>query len=155
MELKIYVALALIVVAASLWAFKPAEAPAGERLEFPITAEKALEIVKSNEEAGAFIEEYLRNESNRITRINLNYDVASGNYTWKIELVERECGCKFGSEEGLNMLRAEVDPVTGEILKLETQVGVKEEEVARERCMEGCHSEDDIQPTFTVNMSEG
>lgn len=155
MDLKIYVALALIVVAAGLWAFKPAQTPSGERLEFPVTAEKALEIVKNNEEARAFIKEYLRNESNRITRINLNYDVASGNYTWKIELVERECGCKFGSEEGLNMLKAEVDPTTGEILKLETQVGVKEEEVARERCMEGCHSGDEVTPAFTANVSGG
>jgi hypothetical protein len=150
MELKAYAALALIVLIASLWIFKLAEAPQGEHLEFPITAEKALEIVENNEEAKAFIKEYLRNESNRITRVNLNYDINSGNYTWKIEIVERECGCKFGSEEGLNMLRADVDPITGEILKLETQVGVKEEEIARERCMEGCHTEDEIKPTFTV-----
>lgn len=152
MELKTYAALAVIVVVAGLWVVKPAEAPQSEHLEFPITAEKALEIVESNEEARAFIKEYLRNESNRVTRINLNYDVASKSYTWKIELVERECGCKFGSEEGLNMLRAEVDPKTGEILKLETQVGVKEEEIARERCMEGCHSEAEIKPTFEVGI---
>jgi hypothetical protein len=150
MELKVYAATVLIIIAAAIMAIKPAQAPSGERLEFPITAEKALEIVESNDEAKAFIDEYLRNESNRITRINLNYDVASRNYTWKIELVEKECGCKFGSEEGLNILRADVDPITGEILKLETQIGVKEEEIARERCMEGCHSEDEIKPTFTV-----
>ncbi len=155
MELKVYIAAVFLIVAATIMAIKPSQAPSGERLEFAITAEKALEIVENNEEARVFIEEYLRNESNRITRINLNYDIASGNYTWKIELVERECGCRFGSEEGLNMLRAEVDPTTGEILKLETQVGVKEEEVARERCMEGCHSEDEIRPTFTANVSEG
>jgi|GEM_PF-6213511 hypothetical protein len=150
MELKVYAATVLIIIAAAIMAIKPAQAPSGERLEFPITAEKALEIVESNDEAKAFIDEYLRNESNRITRINLNYDVASKNYTWKIEIVEKECGCKFGSEEGLNILRTEVDPITGEILKLETQIGVKEEEIARERCMEGCHSEDEIKPTFTI-----
>ncbi|NOZ58429.1 MAG: hypothetical protein GXO66_02455 [Euryarchaeota archaeon] len=125
------------------------ESPAKERLEFPITAQEALAIVESDPDARAFIDEYLRNESRRITRINLNYDISTGNYTWKVELVERECGCKFGSEEGLNMLRAEVDPVTGRIINLETQVGVKEEEVARERCMEGCHTAEEI-ASFTV-----
>ena len=97
MELKVYIAAVFLIVAATIMAIKPSQAPSGERLEFAITAEKALEIVENNEEARVFIEEYLRNESNRITRINLNYDIASGNYTWKIELVERECGCNFQS----------------------------------------------------------
>lgn len=113
----------------------------GERLEFPVTAEEALSIVESNATAEEFISEYLQNESRRITRISLNYDVSTGKYVWRVELVERECGCKVGSVEGLNMLTAEVDPVTGEILSLRTQVGVTEEEVARSRCMEGCHSQ--------------
>jgi hypothetical protein len=141
--------LGVILVVLSSGCTSKGESQAKEKLEFPITAQEALAIVESNPEAREFIDEYLRNESRRITRINLNYDVATGNYTWKVELVERECGCRFGSEEGLNMLRAEVDPVTGRITKLETQVGIKEEEVARERCMEGCHTEEEI-ASFTV-----
>ena len=122
-----------------------------ERLDFPVTAEEALSIVMSNPEAKEFISEYLRNESRRITRVSLNYEVSTKTYVWKIELVERECGCKVGSEEGLNMLSAEVDPVTGKVLSLKTQVGVKEEEIARSRCMEGCHT---ANTTGTIVLQE-
>ncbi len=144
--------LAVFLVALTLGCTAKSDSPPGDKLEFPVTAQEALAIVEGNPEARSFIDQYLQNESRRITRINLKYDIATGNYTWKVELVERECGCKFGSEEGLNMLRAEIDPVTGEILKLETQVGVKEEEVARERCMEGCHTREEI---ASFNMGGG
>jgi len=54
--------------------------------------------------------------------------------------MERACGCKVGVMEGLNILRAWVDPVTGKVLKMTTRTGVEEEVLSKERCMEGCHT---------------
>ncbi len=65
-------------------------------------------------------------------------------------MIEKECGCKFGSEKGLNILKAEVDPTSGKILNLDMQVGVKESEIAKERCMEGCHSRNKTKSGFII-----
>ena len=114
-----------------------------EGIEFPISGEKALEIVESNPKAEEFIKENFENESNRITRVALVWDQTSDGYLWKIEVMERSCGCTIEGMEGLNVINADIDPYTGKILDLQTRQGVKEESLARERCMEGCHTTDD------------
>ncbi len=108
-------------------------------VRIPVQADAALSILKGHEDAAAFIEENLANESGRITRVNLKWDQDTGTYVWDIELMERACGCKVGSMEGLNVLRAQIDPVTGAVLNITTRTGVKEETLSKERCMEGCH----------------
>lgn len=116
----------------------------------PISADEAMEILKTDESARDFIREYLANESMRITRRALVWDEESSSFVWDIELMERACGCKVGSEEGLNVLTARIDPVSGEIYNLTTRVGVQEEVLGRERCMEGCHSK--TEPKFSLNI---
>ncbi len=108
-------------------------------IHMPVQADEALSILVSNEEANAFISEYLTNESNRTTRVNLKWDPETDSYVWDIELMERTCACKVGSIEGLNVLRAQIDPITGAVLNVTARTGVKEETLSRERCEEGCH----------------
>ncbi len=105
----------------------------------PIQADEALSIIESHVEAAAFISENLANESGRITRVNLKWTPETDAYVWDIELMERACGCKVGGMEGLNVLRGQVDPVTGKVLDMTTRTGVEEEVLSKERCMEGCH----------------
>ncbi len=111
-------------------------------LSLQISGDRALSIIESNHVARAFIKENFENESNRITRVALVWNQTSDKYVWKIELMERSCGCTIEGEEGLNVLKAEVDPKTGKIIDIQTRTGVKEETLARERCMEGCHASD-------------
>jgi hypothetical protein len=108
-------------------------------INLPISAKEALEILESNEKARVFIAENLVNESGRITRVNLKWGEDTDTYVWDIEIMERACGCKVGAMEGLNVLKAQIDPVTGEVLNITTRTGVKEETLSKERCMEGCH----------------
>ncbi|MFQ5887901.1 MAG: hypothetical protein ACE5HY_04310 [Candidatus Hydrothermarchaeales archaeon] len=109
---------------------------------FPISGGRALSILESNPQARAFIKENFENESNRITRVALVWNKTTDKYVWKIELMERTCGCLIEGEEGLNVIKAEIDPETGEIIDIEIRTGVKEETLAREQCMEGCHTSD-------------
>lgn len=118
----------------------------------PISADEAMEILKANETARNFIQENLVNESMRITRKALVWNEESGAFVWDIELMERACGCKVGSEAGLNVLKARIDPVSGEIYNLTTRLGVQEEVLERERCMEGCHSK--MEPKLSLNVTE-
>ena len=151
MKFRTYGAFGVVVIIVLFMLFKIAEPPASkEKLEFPITAQKALEIVKNNKNASVFVDRYMKNESNRIIRINLNYNLSSRDYIWNIELIEKECGCKFGSEKGLNLIIAEIDPTSGKILTLDMQVGIKESEIAKERCMEGCHSRNNTKSGFIM-----
>ena len=85
-------------------------------------------------------DENLANESGRITRVNLKLAPGTDAYVWDIELMERACAAaRLGGVEELNVLRAGVDPVTGEVLNISTRTGVVEEPLSKERCMEGCH----------------
>lgn len=113
-----------------------------EGVVFPISGERALSILESNPEAEAFIKKNFENESNRITRVALVWNKTTDKYVWKIEVMERSCGCLIEGEEGLNIIKAEIDPETGKITDITTRTGVKEETLARERCMEGCHTSD-------------
>ena len=108
-------------------------------IRFPISAKTAMEILESDAEAKAFIMENLANESGRITRVNLKWNQETDTYVWDIELMERTCGCKVGTMEGLNVLSAQIDPITGEVLNITARTGVKEEALSKEQCMEGCH----------------
>lgn len=113
-----------------------------EGVVFPISGERALNILESHPEAAAFIKKNFENESNRITRVALVWNKTTDKYVWKIEVMERSCGCLIEGEEGLNIIKAEIDPETGKITDITTRTGVKEETLARERCMEGCHTTD-------------
>ncbi|MFQ5976356.1 MAG: hypothetical protein ACE5J5_08590 [Candidatus Hydrothermarchaeales archaeon] len=113
-----------------------------EGIRFQISGETALSILESNPQVMVFIKENFENESNRITRVALVWNKTTDRYLWKIELMERSCGCLIEGEEGLNVINAEIDPETGEIIDINIRKGVKEETLARERCMEGCHSSD-------------
>lgn len=110
----------------------------GRGLWLPISGGEAMRIVEENNDAKAFITEHLLNESSRITRVALVWNWSSGDYLWEVEMVERACGCAKG-EEGLNILRALVNPRTGTVANLSTRAGVKEEAHAKETCMRGCH----------------
>lgn len=96
------------------------------QVQIPIPVDEALKIMYSNEEANDFISEHLANESNRITKVNLKWMSVIDNYVWDIELMEKECGCKVGSTEALSVLRAQIDPITGEVLSVTTSTGVEE-----------------------------
>ena len=113
-----------------------------EGIVFPISGERALSIVESTPETETFIKKNFENESNRITRVALIWNKSTDKYVWKIEVMERSCGCLIGGEEGLNVIKAEIDPETGNIIDIKMRTGVKEETLARERCMEGCHTSD-------------
>jgi hypothetical protein len=137
---------ALTALLASLFLLGTAYVALGERrgeLHISVDGEEALRLVMENEEAKGFIEEHLTNESGRITRVALRWDPETGSYRWEVEIMERECGCVIGGLEGLSVLNAEVDPVTGEVSRLRMRTGVKEESLAKERCMEGCHPSDE------------
>lgn len=113
-------------------------------IRFPISAKRAMEILESDAGAKAFIMENLANESGRMTRVNLKWNPETDTYVWDIELMERTCGCKVGAIEGLNVLSAQIDPITGDILNITTRTGVKEEALSKERCMEGCHKPSEV-----------
>lgn len=108
-------------------------------INFPVSGKEALKILESNEKARTFIAKNLVNESGRITRVNLKWDMATDTYVWDIEIMERACGCKVGSIEGLSVLRGQIDPTSGAVLNVTTRIGVAEKTLSKERCMEGCH----------------
>ncbi len=118
-------------------------------LAFSIDAQQALKIVESNEEASKFIKQNLANESERITRAALVWNQSTNSYLWEVELMERACGCKVNVTEGLTILKAQVNPRTGEILNLSMRKGVEEETYARETCMRGCHAQNGVPKAFS------
>jgi hypothetical protein len=108
-----------------------------QELRFRVDGQEALRIVKSNDEASAFIEENFFNESERLTDVHLSWIEGTTEYVWNVKITERECGCR--GIEGLNVLEAKVDPDSGEILELKTRVGVDQDLLAREACEKDCH----------------
>jgi len=105
----------------------------------PVKPEELLGIVRQNESARIFIDKYFLNESERIERIALAYDRKSRRFMWELEIQERACGCAVNSTEGVNLLKASIDPVTGEIKNISMRVGVNEQQIQREACEKGCH----------------
>ncbi len=106
-----------------------------ERVNLPVNHSKAIEIATSSPEFKKFAEEHFT--EGRIERAMLEFNPVLKRYIWRVEILERACGCA-----GLGNLTAMVfliDPEDGRIIKYEERVGVREEELARETCEQGCH----------------
>ena len=71
---------------------------------------------------------------------SIQYNPGTDSYVWKVELIERNCGCA-GGKEGLNSIVFYIDPETAEVVGKEEHVGVTEEDYARETCEKACHDE--------------
>ena len=110
-------------------------------VNIPVSAEAALNAVKGESSADAFIKANFGSMEDRIERVALAWDQKTGIYMWEIEIQERSCGCKLNETEGVTILRASVDPYTGVIYNLSTRIGVPEETIKREACEKGCHVE--------------
>ncbi len=147
-----YIILALLVVSiatAGFFYFKYSEVysellkekraleEAGERVNLPITHDKAIEIALSDEDFSTFAEEHFKEPELRIERAALEFNEVTGKYLWRVEIMERACGCAgLGNISAMVFL---IDPESGAILKKEERVGIREEELARETCEKGCH----------------
>ena len=106
-------------------------------VHIPISSEEAVRIASEDEEFKKFAEEHFENTSLRVTRAVLEFKPEVGRYLWRVEIMERKCGCAgLGS---INAMVIYVDPVSGEVLGREEHVGVREEEFARKTCEKGCH----------------
>lgn len=111
----------------------------GNRIDVPVSGEEALMIVKNEPTASSFISENFGEPSDRIERVALIWDIKTDTYRWEIEIQERTCGCMLNETEGVTILRALLDPVTGQMYNLSTRVGVPEDQIKREACEKGCH----------------
>jgi outer membrane murein-binding lipoprotein Lpp len=106
-------------------------------VHIPISSEEAVRIASEDEELIKFAEEHFENTSLRVERAVLEFKPEVGRYLWRVEIMERKCGCAgLGS---INAMVVYVDPVSGEVLAREEHIGVREEEFARETCEKGCH----------------
>lgn len=110
-------------------------------ISVPIPADVALDTVKSEQSAKAFIEENFGEPEDRIERVSLAWNPAKDSYLWEIEIQENSCGCKFNETEGVTIIKASVDPFNGAIYNLTSRVGVPEDIIKREACEKGCHTE--------------
>jgi hypothetical protein len=111
------------------------------RILVPVSADMALDTVKSEQSAMAFIAENFGEPEDRIERVSLTWDQAEDSYLWEIEIQERSCGCMLNETEGVTILKASVDPYSGAIYNLTSRVGVPEDQIKREACEKGCHVE--------------
>ena len=106
-------------------------------VHIPISSEEAVRIASEDEQFKRFAQEHFANASLRVTRAVLEFSPEVGRYLWRVEIMERKCGCAgLGS---INAMVLYVDPVSGEVLGREEHVGKSEEELARETCEKGCH----------------
>jgi len=105
----------------------------------PVKPEELLGIIRQNESARIFIDKYFLNESERIERTALAYDKKGNRFVWELEIQEKACGCALNNTQGVNLLKASIDPVTGEIKNISMRVGVNEQQIQRETCEKGCH----------------
>ncbi len=106
-------------------------------VHIPISSEEAIRIASEDEEFKKFAQEHFENASLRVERAVLEFKPEVGRYLWRVEIMERKCGCAgLGS---INAMVLYVDPVSGEVLGREEHIGVREEEFARETCEKGCH----------------
>ncbi len=111
------------------------------RISVPVSADVALDTVKSEQSAKAFIAENFGAPEDRIERVFLTWDRAEDSYLWEIEIQENSCGCRLNETEGVTILQARVDPYNGAIYNLTSRVGVPEDQIKREACEKGCHVE--------------
>lgn len=110
-----------------------------EKVVVPVNGPKALELVKTEPTAAAFIKENFGAPQDRIERVALTWDQGSDTYRWEIEIQEALCGCGLNDSDGVTIIKASVDPYKGTILNLSTRKGVPEEQIKREACEKGCH----------------
>lgn len=106
-----------------------------EHINLPVDHRDAVEIATSSKAFQEFAEEHFT--EGRIERATLEFNPVLKRYVWRVEIMERVCGCA-----GLGNLTAMIfliDPESGRIIKYEERVGVREEELARETCEQGCH----------------
>ncbi len=108
-------------------------------VRIPVDGPTALELVKAEPTASAFIAENFGLPEDRIERVSLVWDSIKKTYMWEIEIQERSCGCMLNETEGVTILRVSVDPVSGALYNLTTRVGVPEDTIKREACEKGCH----------------
>jgi hypothetical protein len=109
---------------------------AERRVNLPIGLEEAIGIAKEDPEFLEFSNQYFKDPELRVELASLQLHETLG-YTWKVELIERKCGC--GGRTSLNSMDIYVDPETGEVLLREKNIGVSEDELARKNCEKGCH----------------
>ncbi len=130
----------IIVTVASLGFTVVSYSTQKNRISVPVSAEVALDAIKSEQSAKAFIEENFGEPEDRIERVFLTWDPVKDSYLWEIEIQENSCGCKFNETEGVTIIKASVDPFNGAIYNLSSRVGVPEDTIKREACEKGCHS---------------
>lgn len=108
-------------------------------VSIPVKPEELLGIIRQNESARIFMDKYFLNESERIERTALAYDKKNSRFVWEVEIQEKACGCAINGTEGVNLLKASIDPVTGKMYSVDMRLGIKEAQLQRESCEKGCH----------------
>ncbi|NOZ77406.1 MAG: hypothetical protein GXO65_07080 [Euryarchaeota archaeon] len=106
-------------------------------LNLPVTREEALEKAAGSFAYLNFSRQHFKDPELRVELASLVWDEARGQYVWKVELMERKCGC--GGEASLSSIVFFIDPVTGDILATEEHVAESEQEYARKTCEADCH----------------
>lgn len=110
------------------------------QLVLPVSQEDAIARAKKTFAFKNFSTTLFEDPTQQVEIAALLWDPATDTYQWKIELMERNCGCA-GGKEGLNSIVFYIDPETGDVVGQEEHIGVTEENYARETCEKACHTE--------------
>jgi hypothetical protein len=106
-------------------------------LNLPVTKEDAIEKASGSFAYLNFSRQHFKDPELRVELASLVWDDSREEYLWKVELMERKCGC--AGNASLNSIVFFVDPVSGEIVSKEEHVAETEQEYARKTCEADCH----------------
>lgn len=102
----------------------------------PTTSRIAIEAAEGDSRVRAFVEKRFRDEDLMQARAYLAEE-GPNQYRWQVEISERVCGCEGVAY--MNVVRACVDPCTGEVVSVELIPGISESDYARRSCDASCH----------------
>jgi hypothetical protein len=149
----VIIAVSIVAVISSLYLFFKVDKLEGDieakdsqlsslqtQLILPVSQEEAIERAKKTFAFKNFSTILFEDPTQQVEMVSLVLDEESQDYQWKVELIERKCGCAEG-EEGLNSIVFYIDPETGDVVRKEEHVGITEENYARETCEKACHTE--------------
>jgi len=90
-----------------------------DNFETSISALMAKEIALKDPETRIFIRENLIYPEQRVEIINLRWLAEERNYKWIIQIIEPPCDCPDKKINTLNIVKIEIDPISGQILDRE------------------------------------
>jgi hypothetical protein len=106
-------------------------------LNLPVTKDDAIKKASGTFAYLNFSKQHFKDPELRVEIASLVWNQSREQYLWKVELMERKCGC--GGEASLNTIVFFIDPVSNEILSTEEHVAESEQEYARQTCEAACH----------------